>query len=66
MLSVTLSAVAPTPITGYRVNKHFSYASPAEHAPPPPPLSAAAAATGARAASAQLVPRPQMRGEEFN
>lgn len=64
MLSVTLSAVAPTPITGYRVNKHFSYASPAEHAPPPPPLSAAA--TGARAASAQLAPRPQMRGEEFN
>lgn len=63
MLSVTLSAVAPTPITGYRVNKHFSYASPAEHAPPP--LSAAAA-TGARAASAQLAPRPQMRGEEFN
>lgn len=52
MLSVTLSAVAPTPITGYRVNKHFSYASPAEHAPPPPPLSAAAA-TGARAASAE-------------
>lgn len=65
MLFVTLSAVAPTPITGYRVNKHFSYASPAEHAPPPPPLSAAAA-TGARAASAQLAPRPQMRGEEFN
>lgn len=65
MLSVTLSAVAPTPITGYRVNKHFSYASPAEHAPPPPPLSAAAA-TGARAASAQLAPCPQMRGEEFN